>query len=184
MGCGKTAWVCGRPCRLVPRVYCLDPKISSTSTHTHAVLSQISQRVAMEQSRARLLPGSQKFRRYLHPMGQACLRAYTSGGLLIALCLLSSKLSPTSRERERHVRTAARKRSIDSRTISAHAHYGWLGLYTSLARTCLSLSRDVGDSFEEKRHTAIRPPVVYALSLKHRKMQYTIQYIEANQINK
>ena len=71
--------MCGCPCRLIPRVYCLDPKTSSTWTHTHAILSQISQRVAMEQSRARLLPGSQKFRRYLHPMGQVCSR--------VSLCL-------------------------------------------------------------------------------------------------
>ena len=32
-------------------------------------------------------------------------------------------------------------------------------------RTCLSLLRDVGDSFENRKHKAMRPPVVYAPSV-------------------
>ena len=61
-----TAWVAGELHE------CAAVHAGSYHSHTHAVLSQISQRVALEQSRARLLPGSQNFRRYLYTIGQAC----------------------------------------------------------------------------------------------------------------
>ena len=47
-------------------------------------------------------------------------RAYTTGGL-IASCFLSSKLSPTPREREKHVRTGTREKYRVPIDRNAHA---------------------------------------------------------------
>ena len=68
----------------------------------------------------------------------------------------------------------ARERSIDSQwTVMRMRRYragekdGRLRIYTSLSlapvRTRLPLSRDVGDSFEDRKHKAMRPPCISAL---------------------
>ena len=56
--------------RLVVRA-CMDGHTLMQFSRTHAVVSNV-------QSRVRLLPGSQNYRRYLHPMGQAWCRGFPS----------------------------------------------------------------------------------------------------------